>query len=1133
MLCKDTCALDCSDRLPNLKAKGGDHKVSVPAVQRPMSQISVPVSVPDSIPESAAESVPESSASVRSDHTLSKKQAKHNLRAASQTSLDRADLDLTRVPSGVEAAKRYGYMGDIYANEENMSEPPSTPSLIDTDSISPHASVLVTPASSRNIPQDQSNHGLRIVDDGTRIIYQERSEADDLASGATDIHHYDYEAEEGDAPAISKGRPAEIRSEKATRRSLDTRMPDLSGRPDATPAETKAAETVSTPRPEEPSHAVPEVVAVAEPAVETVTEPVVETPTEPLVTEPVKETSPEPVVEQSTKSPVEESTESLATEPLGEKPSAALAETTLIAEKPTESKKGLSTETVEDAPEPVSESSSKAPVAPQQKHEEVAEPESKALVEPLRELPAEVITVSKRQDKKPAEPKVDEAVTDALPREGVLEYVCQPASPISPVNTSAVEVSEKKPESSVHVPQTPLVGPVTVQHASIEPKEAPYVDETPAKATEISAVQPEPTQQPETESKEVLSVEPSPESSQDDSWELVEATNALDTTSELSDLPKQVEASTKSEFSFGTDATDLVSTESLETAKSPVDLTDDTETPKFVPIAQPASEENTAVTKPVEEPKETIKDEDVTKDVTLEDFPKPPSVKSVTEDVPHVVHTQDLPKETVKDAAENSHSEAVEEPAVRQSEDSAIDLKEQSQVPVKAVEEPTQQEKKPTAPASEDSGVYMSEKVESEATPVAQDVPAIIEKAPGAAKQETTDVEELPVDEPREKETPITQPITKEAPVARAPVEESTVEEFLTKSTPVEEPQGKDTTIDEPATKDSSVEEPLTEEAPAQQPLAKIILAELPSPLVALAEVPSIKETPAEEPLAKELPVEEPAPLVTNISSAKHEESTTAETPKSMPTVAVAESAPAMFLELAPTQNAQVNHSNVDKIVTPVAEKASPRAVEEVKTEVPAITEPQQNVVVEQEKKLVPETSASEEAKSAEASVKEKSNAPPANESGSFATYHEQVASVPIIGSIPEENETGSYFPPSYKAQQGSVPNLAQFDMPQVIPRPRRNTLMNRPNSIALTLEIDNDPFDGEEGSPVEGRPMSAMNSPRRFFQHQRQPSAGLYGFREQRLMAIGLRNSLLPYQYRSLRREESDSRPGTSYSEQ
>lgn len=1141
MLCKDTCALDCSDRLPNLKAKGGDHKVSIPAVRRPTSQLSVPVSVPDSIPESAAESVPASSASVRSDHTLAKKQAKHNLRAASQTSLDGADL--TRVPSGVEAAKRYGYMGDIYANEENMSEPPSTPSLLDTDSISPHASALVTPQSSRNIPHDQSNHGLRIIDDGTRVIYQERSEADDIASGATDIHHFDVG--EGDEIPITKGRPVEIRSEKPSRRSFDTRMPDLSSNSDPTPAEVPAEKTIPTSRQEEPSPAAPEVKAVAEPIVETLPEPVVEKVVEPRAEPPTETVVTTPLAEKSTEPLVEQSAEPLDVKPLARESPAALAETTLVApeheEKPTESKIGLSSETVADGPETISESSVKSPVAPfQQMPEDIAGTESKAPAESLRETPAEIITVAKRQDKKAAEPKVDELVTETLPREGVLEYVCQPASPVSSTGTPAVDVSEKKHESPVMVSEAPVIEPVTVQQVSVEPREIPSVKEDFAKVPETPAVKPEAIQQVDTESKEVLPMDPSPETSQDDSWELVEASNALDTLPELSELPKQVEASTKSEFSFGTDATDLVNTEVLETVKSPVDRVDEIETPKAAPLAQPlvskevvqaddsavkpkdnifvdkeASQESSAVAKPVEDLKETIKDEDGAKDIALEDFPKPPSVKSVTEDVHHVDtldHTHDLPKETVKDTVKKSYPETVEEPAVRQSEDSAIDLKEQTQAPIKAEEEPTQQETKPAAPGSEDSGVYMSETAPITEDDV-QDVSTIVEETPEAAKLEKTQEEQPPVDEPKAAEAPISQPIVNETSIERTPVEEVSAQEPLLKETPAEELS--------------------TEEIPAEKPLAQVTLAEVPAPLVTLAETPSIKETLVETPLEKEIPIEEPAPLVAHISSAKQEESTETEIPKSVPTVAVADNAPATFLELAHAPDVKVSQPKVDTVVTPAAEEAPRQAAKETKTEIPAKTEPQQDIPAVEEEKLVLEPSAEEAAKSVEATAKETSNAPLVNESRSLASPHEQLASVPIIGSIPEGDETGSYFPPSYRAQQGSVPNLTQFDMPQVIPRPRRNTLMNRPNSIALTLEIDSDPFDDGNGSPVEGRPMSAMNSPRRFFQHQRQPSAGLYGFREQRLMAIGLRNSLLPYQYRSLRREESDSRPGTSYSEQ
>ncbi|KAH7163022.1 hypothetical protein B0J13DRAFT_430650 [Dactylonectria estremocensis] len=263
MLCKDTCALDCSDNLPNLKlrasgASAGPRDKSAPVdnnvavrdrlTARPSSEISISESV----------------GSGRSDHTLSKKQAKHNLRdlpprepslapssvAPSSPAVSLPPADLQRVPSGVEMAKKYGYMADFIADDENLSEPPSTPSLVDTDSISPRDSVLVTPQSSRPMPQDQSNEGLRIIDDGRRIIYEEQSDADAIAHGVTEFHRYPE-----DVPIqLVKDPLPETPERRATRRSLDTRMPDLSGKLDSVvhqPINEATPQTLEKSKPEE------------------------------------------------------------------------------------------------------------------------------------------------------------------------------------------------------------------------------------------------------------------------------------------------------------------------------------------------------------------------------------------------------------------------------------------------------------------------------------------------------------------------------------------------------------------------------------------------------------------------------------------------------------------------------------------------------------------------------------------------------------------------------------------------------------------------------------------------------------------------------------------------------------------
>ncbi|KAH7170908.1 hypothetical protein EDB81DRAFT_637064 [Dactylonectria macrodidyma] len=246
MLCKDTCALDCTDSLPNLKLRASGASAGPRDKSAPVDNNVV---VRDRLnPRPSSEiSISESVGSGRSDHTLSKKQAKQNLRelpprepslapssvAPSSPAVSLPPADLQRVPSGVEMAKKYGYMADFIADDENLSEPPSTPSLVDTDSISPRDSVLVTPQSSRALPQDQSNEGLRIIDDGRRIIYEEQSDADAIAHGVTEFHRYP----EDEPIQLVKDPLPETPERRATRRSLDTRMPDLSGNLDSVVAE--------------------------------------------------------------------------------------------------------------------------------------------------------------------------------------------------------------------------------------------------------------------------------------------------------------------------------------------------------------------------------------------------------------------------------------------------------------------------------------------------------------------------------------------------------------------------------------------------------------------------------------------------------------------------------------------------------------------------------------------------------------------------------------------------------------------------------------------------------------------------------------------------------------------------------
>ncbi|KAK7426337.1 hypothetical protein QQZ08_007092 [Neonectria magnoliae] len=308
MLCKDTCSIDCTDFLPNLKMRASGASAG-PAGPREIPRESVRSNRP-----SSERSLTESVGSHGSDHALAKKQPQRHLREPSLTpslapsvatsvpaslapsspaSLPPADL--ARVPSGVDMAKKYGYMADYIADDENLSEPPSTPSLVDTDSISPRDSILVTPQSSRAMHHDQSNEGLRIMDDGKRIIYEEQSDADAIARGVTEFHRYP----EDEPIQLAKERLPETPERRATRRSLDTRMPDLSGTPDSVLSQTAKPTSASTLQAEEKLKGPAVIVAAKKPE-----EPVVELPKQPATPVAIQETNAEESVTKPAGVPV-------------------------------------------------------------------------------------------------------------------------------------------------------------------------------------------------------------------------------------------------------------------------------------------------------------------------------------------------------------------------------------------------------------------------------------------------------------------------------------------------------------------------------------------------------------------------------------------------------------------------------------------------------------------------------------------------------------------------------------------------------------------------------------------------------------------------------------------------------------
>ncbi|CEI64140.1 hypothetical protein FVEN_g8987 [Fusarium venenatum] len=244
MLCRDTCAIDCPEALPNLRFKASGSTASPfgaasstrPALSTASSSVAptTPSLTASPLLRQASESSFNGSfASSHSDNARARKVALQNLRDSVEppSTPVTPSPDLRRVPSGVEMAKRHGYMSDFMADDENQSEPPSTPSLVDTDSISPRDSVVATP--SRSATNDQSNEGLRIVDDGRRIIYQEQSDMDAIASGMVQFHR---PITDDDEPIqLTKDKSTENSDKESVRHSLNTCMPDLSGNVDHLP----------------------------------------------------------------------------------------------------------------------------------------------------------------------------------------------------------------------------------------------------------------------------------------------------------------------------------------------------------------------------------------------------------------------------------------------------------------------------------------------------------------------------------------------------------------------------------------------------------------------------------------------------------------------------------------------------------------------------------------------------------------------------------------------------------------------------------------------------------------------------------------------------------------------------------
>ncbi|KAM5355819.1 hypothetical protein ACJ41O_002465 [Fusarium nematophilum] len=445
MLCKDTCAIDCPDTLPNLRLKasgaaassiGAASSIAPPpsigasSSVAPTPSLTASATISLNRPSSQL-SISESLGSSRSEHTLSKKTAQPNLKDPAQPASPRAppSPDLRRVPSGVELARKNGYMADFIADDENQSEPPSTPSLVDTDSISPQDSVVVTPQSSRAVPQDQSNEGLRIVDDGRRIIYQEQSDIDAIASGVVQFHR---PINDDDEPIqLTKERPAETPDRRAARRSLDTRMPNLSGNMDSVmmqPNKGKAVDPEKEQKPKRPTLAEPAEIKAA---------------TGVFPSEGVLEYSCKPV------SPV-------AKEPMHEEP--VPKQTNAPAEPP----KIPESEAEVDAPTTLSDeapilSTSEKPVTPQALHDEQWEMVEAS--EAARELPKEIEANTKSETSfgtTPAASVRGDADATEIPAPAPVAVAAD--AQLKPSEHAEKEVDEAES-------QTPKVSPVTPEQA--------------------------------------------------------------------------------------------------------------------------------------------------------------------------------------------------------------------------------------------------------------------------------------------------------------------------------------------------------------------------------------------------------------------------------------------------------------------------------------------------------------------------------------------------------------------------------------------------------------------------------------------------------------------------------------------
>jgi hypothetical protein len=136
MLCKDTCSLVPSDLLQNLRIFDAR---SAAYNERPSTSGPMLSTEPPSTPTGLS---------------LSKRRGRFDLRQASLSPYETS-------PSPTD-----DYMALAPSYDAYLSDSSSTPSLVDTDSISPHDSVLITPEYTRTNQREPLAFGIRLMDDG-------------------------------------------------------------------------------------------------------------------------------------------------------------------------------------------------------------------------------------------------------------------------------------------------------------------------------------------------------------------------------------------------------------------------------------------------------------------------------------------------------------------------------------------------------------------------------------------------------------------------------------------------------------------------------------------------------------------------------------------------------------------------------------------------------------------------------------------------------------------------------------------------------------------------------------------------------------------------------------------------------